>query len=366
MKRLLLLAAVLAAGVLSLAATSAAWGADTITPMCTTAQGTQQCGGGWYGTPVQTLTWNWTSGGTPSNCQEGSYQRDSVASVSCTVNWGQFGYTAYYTVQVETSTPTATAAPSRRPNPAGWYNHPVTATFAAHSFSGIASCAPTTYAGPSSRAATVSATCVDNAGKSVTATSAPFAYDATPPALTVTASTGDTRIALSWQSSGDIAPIASVTVTRTSTAGRAVTATIYRGDASRDVDNHVRNGVRYRYKITVRDQAGNVSVRTIVAVPGPRLLAPAGNTRLTAPPMLSWTPVRGATYYNVQLYRHGKVLSLWPTHAGLQLRRTWKFDGRRYHLNAGRYRWFVWPGFGRRSAARYGGVIGRGMFIVVR
>jgi len=68
----------------------------------------------------------------------------------------------------------------------------------------------------------------------------------------------------------------------------------------------------------------------------------------------------------VQLYRHGKVLSLWPKHASLQLRREWKFDGRRYHLKPGRYRWYVWPGFGRRSAGRYGGVIGQGMFIVVR
>ena len=49
------------------------------------------------------------------------------------------------------------------------------------SFSGIASCTSTTYAGPNTAAATVSGTCTDNAGKTVTVTSAPFHYDATAP-----------------------------------------------------------------------------------------------------------------------------------------------------------------------------------------
>ena len=80
--------------------------------------------------------------------------------------------------------------------------------------------------------------------------------------------------------------------------------------------------------------------------------------------MLTWTPVRGATYYNVQLYRQGaKVLSMWPAHARLQLPRNWRFDGHRYRLRPGRYRWFVWPGFGKRSAGRYGHRIGAGTFV---
>jgi hypothetical protein len=84
--------------------------------------------------------------------------------------------------------------------------------------------------------------------------------------------------------------------------------------------------------------------------------------------MLTWTTVPGATYYNVQLFRADptKLLSIWPKHAGLQLRRTWRFDGRRYRLKPGKYRWYVWPGFGRRSAGRYGHMIGSGTFVVVR
>ena len=140
------------------------------------------------------------------------------------------------------------------------------------------------------------------------------------------------------------------------------------GDAGGFTDTQVSNGVRYTYTITAGDQAGNSSVRSVVVTPGPQLLSPAPNARLTDPPMLAWTPVHGATYYNVQLYSGylKKVLSLWPGHASLQLKRTWRFDGRRYRLKPGRYRWFVWPGFGKRSAGRYGNRIGSGTFIVVR
>ena len=121
----------------------------------------------------------------------------------------------------------------------------------------------------------------------------------------------------------------------------------------------------YIYTITARDQAGNTSTKTIGVTPNPRLLAPLANAHISGPPMLSWTPVRGASYYNVQLYRSGKVLSAWPKHATFHLRGTWKFEGRRYRLKPGRYTWYVWPGFGKRSAARYGREIGQGTFVVM-
>jgi hypothetical protein len=442
MKRLGLAVAVAAAIVVALPAV--AWGADTITPMCTTAQGTGECVSGWYQTQVLQLSWSWTPGGTPSNCGEAAYPSDIVTTVSCTVTWGQFGYTASYTVQVETSSPAATVTPSRPADSGAWYSHPVTATPTATAFSGIASCTPTTYAGPStttatvsatcldnagkhvtvtsapfayeatpptvavapsrypdsgawynhpvagaptatafsgiasctsttyagpsSTAATVSATCLDNAGESVTVSSAPFAYDATPPTLTVATSAGDGSVSLSWQTGGDLSPIASVSVSRSPGAAHAASDMVYSGDASGYKDTHVSNGVRYRYTITARDQAGNSSVQSVVVTPGPQLLSPAPNAHLTDPPMLAWTPVRGATYYNVQLYSGylKKVLSLWPGHSSLQLKRTWRFDGRRYRLKPGRYRWFVWPGFGKRSSGRYGKPIGSGTFVILR
>ena len=136
--------------------------------------------------------------------------------------------------------------------------------------------------------------------------------------------------------------------------------------ASGYTDNSVSNGVAYTYVITARDAAGNASTQTVLATPSARLLQPVANANVksSTPPMLTWTPVRGATYYNVQLYRQGaKVLSMWPAHASLQVPRKWRFDGHRYRLRPGRYRWFVWPGFGKRSAGRYGHRIGAGTFV---
>ncbi|MGZ4181457.1 MAG: hypothetical protein ACXVUL_12360 [Solirubrobacteraceae bacterium] len=169
---------------------------------------------------------------------------------------------------------------------------------------------------------------------------------------------------MSW-SATDIAPIASVTVIRTPGVGRVKASTVYTGVGGVFRDDKVRDNRHYIYTIIARDQAGNTSVKTIGVTPNPRLLAPLANAHVSSPPLLSWTPVRNATYYNVQLFRSGKVLSAWPKHATFHLRGTWKFDGRRYRLKPGRYTWYVWPGFGKRSAAHYGRVIGQGTFVVM-
>jgi hypothetical protein len=345
-----------------------AWGADTITPMCTTAAGTQQCSAGWYGAPVY-LSWTWSplTSGTGS-CQSAPYDGDTNVTVSCTVSWTDgFTGTQSYVMRVETSSPTATVAPNRAADSNGWYNHAVAGAVTYSSFSGMASCSSTTYAGGATTSATVGATCTDYAGKSVTAISAPFAYDATPPTLAATANPGDQSVALSWQAGGDAAPIASVQVTRSGGTNAAAVATVYSGTGSGFNDTHLKNGAHYTYTITARDMAGNVAAQTVSATPAARLLSPAPAAHLSTPPMLSWTSVPGASYYNVQLFRGGgKVLSMWPRHASLQLRRTWKFEGRRYRLKPGRYKWYVWPGIGRRKAGRYGHIVGSGTFVVVR
>jgi hypothetical protein len=358
------LAGVLVGVVVRLAAPSAAWG-DTIIPMCTLAHGpAEPCQSAWYTTPVF-LSWTWSplTSGT-GTCQGAPHGSDAIITLSCTVGWTDgFVGTQYYTLHVETSSPTATAAPSRPPDSGGWYNHPVPAAVSASSFSGIVSCTSTTYEGPPSLGATVFGTCLDNAGKTVSVVSTPFAYDTTLPSLAVSATAGDRSVVLSWQTGGDIAPIASVAITR---SRGVATQTVYSGTASGFRDTGLRNGVPYRYMITALDQAGNASTQALTVTPGPRLLTPAPGADLNAPPLLSWTPILGATYYNVQLYRGRghKVLSVWPKQASLQLRPTWRFDGRRYHLKPGRYRWYVWPGFRRRSAGRYGHMVGSSTFVV--
>jgi hypothetical protein len=58
------------------------------------------------------------------------------------------------------------------------------------------------------------------------------------------------------------------------------------------------------------------------------------------------------------------VLSSWPSMPRLKLRSTWRFDGEPYRLVPGLYRWYVFPGFGKRSAVRYGNLLGQSTFTV--
>ena len=135
----------------------------------------------------------------------------------------------------------------------------------------------------------------------------------------------------------------------------------------------------HRFEVRAIDAAGNVDatpalyVWTIKAATPttPKttsaLLAPRSGARVTRPPLLVWRKVAGAGYYNVQVYRGKlKVFSGWPTKARLRLRARWSFLGRKRSLAAGRYRWYVWPGYGRPSARNYGSLLGQSTFTVVR
>ncbi|MBV9169043.1 MAG: hypothetical protein JOZ81_03020 [Chloroflexi bacterium] len=255
------------------------------------------------------------------------------------------------------------ATPSRRPDFHGWYNHPVSFTFrGADSLSGIAGCSRVKYTGPDSGNASAVGNCTDRAGN-VAWLAVPLRYDATPPALSAYAGTGDQDVTLHWRTSGDLSLFR---VSRSPGFNGAASSVLDRNDSGNLDDSRVQNGVRYRYTITARDQAGNVSVRTVYATPGVHLIAPFSGARFTAPPLLLWTTKRNASYYNVQLYRSGqKILSVWPTRASFRLAKRWSFDGHRFRLKPGRYRWYVWPGFGPRSADSYGQLIGSGTFTIV-
>jgi hypothetical protein len=212
----------------------------------------------------------------------------------------------------------------------------------------------------------VGGSCTDNAGKTASATSDSFRYDASPPVLTLSAKAAHGVVVLHWTHS-DIAPLASLAITRTPGRSGAPASVVYSDLGSEYRDRSVSNGVRYRYTLSITDQAGNTSRRSLGVTPGARLLGPVAGERVSTPPILHWTPVRRATYYNVQLYRgRKKILSAWPARPRLQLKAQWSFEGRRYRLQPGRYHWYVWPGFGKRSAVRYGAMIGKSTFVRVR
>jgi hypothetical protein len=206
-------------------------------------------------------------------------------------------------------------------------------------------------------------TCTDVAGNVSAPFPFPLRYDSTPPAVrTPTAATGDAVVRVRWSPPPDAT---SVEVIRAPGRRGAASSVVHRGPGTLLVDHHVRNGRRYAYTLRAEDAAGNVAAATATAVPGRRLIAPVGGARVTAPPRLSWTKVRRARYYNVQLFHAGrKVLSAWPHHARLSLHRSWRYAGRRHRLRPGRYRWYVWPGRGRRSDRRFGSLIGRAEFVV--
>ena len=82
---------------------------------------------------------------------------------------------------------------------------------------------------------------------------------------------------------------------------------------------------------------------------------------------MRWLPTPEATYYNVQLFRGSqKVLSIWPTASKLKVPAKWVYARRRFSLTPGTYRWFVFPGFGAKQAAKYGPALGKSTFVVVR
>lgn len=158
-----------------------------------------------------------------------------------------------------------------------------------------------------------------------------------------------------------------VTISRSTANGDA--QTVYTGNATSFTDRGLANGIEYRYVIRSADAAGNSSPGVAIAATPRRnyLRAPKDGARLKTPPKLTWARNGEASYYNVQLFRgEQKILSMWPVKASLKLKRTWKYQGKRYTLGKGVYRWYVWPGFGARSDVDYGELLGSKSFQMTR
>jgi hypothetical protein len=350
----------------SVTATSSAFKYEASSPTITVGLSRSGDSNGWYNHPVSAAVSGVSFSGIAS-CSGKTYSgpdaTNATVSGSCIDNAGKSVSGTSTAFPYEASTPTVSVGLSRVADSNGWYNHPVTAAVNGSSFSGIASCTPATYSGPDATNATVGGTCTDNAGKKAKGASGAFRYDASPPVQNFTADAADRIVLLHW-SRTDRAPLASLEVMRKPGRHGRAASVVYRARGTAFRDRSVRNGVRYRYTLVAADQAGNVARESVVVTPGPRLLEPSGGALVSTPPILRWTAVRRATYYNVQLYRGGrKIFSAWPSQTSLQLQSTWSFEGRRHRLRPGRYRWYVWPGFGRRAAARYGPMIGSSTFV---
>lgn len=162
--------------------------------------------------------------------------------------------------------------------------------------------------------------------------------------------------------------LAAIEITRTRRGGASTQ--IYAGRGTTLVDRAVRPRTTYTYALRAVDTAGNRSTgitRTVTTPAATGLLSPGPGALVTTPPVLRWAAVRGASYYNVQLWRNGKkILTAWPSAPRFGLRSSWVYRRATIRLVPGTYRWYVWPGIGSRAAARYGKLLGSRTFVVRR
>ena len=338
--------------------------AEDIAANCDVPSGRDGCER-WYTTEWVSLTWSPDPGGLiVSGCANEVFEAETRPQRrSCSVQWGGTTESREVWIGVDRTPPHLTGiVPAWAADHRDWFNHPVPVGFqAADSISGVESCSSTTFSGPEGEAVLVPGTCRDVAGN-VGAGAFPLKYDATPPGSPrVEATPADGQVSLDWSLPADAVEVEVVRI------APGEDAVLFSGQEDALVDRGLRNGVRHRYRVTAVDRAGNRTSAEAAAEPTASLLSsPAAGKRVQKPPLLTWKARRRASYYNVQLFRAGrKILSRWPKANHLQLRRSWRFKGRRHRLVPGRYVWYVWPGFGKRAERDYGRLLGRRTFVIV-
>jgi hypothetical protein len=324
----------------------------------------------WFVSPV-TVAWSVNFQGTPvtsSGCEAAIAIRADTTGTTRTCSASNTeGTTTAVTrvIRIDTKPPVAAgAAAARPPDVPGFYRGPVGVTWAGtDAMSGIATCTSLSYAGPDGPAS-LSGTCTDKAGNVSAPLQFALSYDATPPSLGgVSAVGGDTVATVRWAAAADAQQ---VTVTRSPGPGGAPAAIVFAGLGTQVVDTGLSNGGQYTYSVTATDAAGNAATLGAQAAPVSRLVRPQPGARMVRPPLLRWKRLAHADYYNVQLFRGGrKILSSWPSRTRLRLHGAWRYGGHRHRLTPGTYRWYVWPGYGRRSRRAYGAVLGIRTFTIV-
>jgi hypothetical protein len=321
---------------------------------------------GWYVSNVR-VKWTYSGETRTEGCDTKTLSVDTPGQTITCQAWNDD--TAEYafksvTIKRDTTVPSVSIALERQPDANGWYNRPFTVAWAgADATSGVAGCTATRYAGPDNANGLAAGSCTDKAGN-VAGSSYPFKYDTTAPTIfAISTKPGNRSAQVTWRTSADTRVVEVLRSPGRKGQGESV---VYRGPEKGIRDTGLTVGRLYEYRITGVDQAANRAEHSIKIVATGALLSPPPAARVTSPPTLVWTPVKRASYYNLQLVRGRKVLSVWPLRTTFRLRRTWTYKGRRYRLRPGLYRWYVWPGFGRISAARYGRLLGSSTFVVTK
>ena len=228
----------------------------------------------WYTGASVSLQWTWSPLGTLlSGCQNATFTAEALVERSCTVDWPDTTITQKIWIGIDRTPPQLVGLqPGRPPNANGWFNRPVQLTFlGSDNTSGVASCSSTTYGGPDGLGVPISGSCSDVAGN-VGSGALPINYDATAP-----------KPPLGRSASGEQARVARVVgAAGRGSRGRALPERARSPwSSSRGADDHLtdrrlHNGRRYRYVVTLIDQAGNRSADAVSGVPtGSAAAAPA-------------------------------------------------------------------------------------------
>jgi hypothetical protein len=166
---------------------------------------------------------------------------------------------------------------------------------------------------------------------------------------------GNGRVNLRWTKPVDLG-YDHVLIKRKRVSGSSWTKIGARRDVSSMTDWTPANEVRYVYAIRSFDKAGNASAASTERARPSKILSPQFEAIVGSRPLIDWAPSLHASYYNLQLWRNDKkVLSVWPVKSSYRPRSA---------LGSGTYRVYVWPGFGAKSAANYGSLVGWSQFTV--
>ena len=298
----------------------------------------------------------------PPQGYEGPDSVFAVVSGTCTDKAGNVSFGSIALKYDATAPQVTGASADRAPDGNGWFNHPLTVRFhGSDATSDIDVCTVADYAGPNNPNASLAGSCRDRAGNPSGANAFAFKYDSAAPTVTkLTVKAGNRSAVLTWEASADTSL---VEIVRTAGA-RGAPIPVYKGAGRTFTDTGLANGVRYRYALTGYDEAHNAATAEAAATPNAPLVSPKAGAVVSSPPLLAWRAVPKATYYNAQVWRNGRIYSSWPKGTSVQLRRTWIYNGRRYRLSPGRYRWYVWPGYGKRAKKDFGRLIGSSSFVV--
>ncbi|HEX7254568.1 MAG TPA: hypothetical protein VF236_01440 [Gaiellaceae bacterium] len=320
---------------------------------------------GWY---TSNVTINWSFDGPVENtvgCDAKTISADTPGiTYTCSATRDGFTTTVTKTFKVDKTAPAVSTQIERQADANGWYNRPLTVAFAGtDGTSGISACTSGRYTGPDSTAALVAGSCSDAAGN-VAPASFSFRYDATAPSLfAVTAVNGNRNVQLTWRKSTDTHAVEVFRAPGRSGQGESG---VYRGTATGFRDTGLVVGRKYEYRVIAIDEAANRAEQKVTVTATGALLSPTPAAQVAGPTILSWAPVKKASYYNVQLIRGGKVLSAWPVRPSYRLRRTWSYEGRRHRLRPGTYRWYVWPAYRKKGRVTFGRMLGSSTFVVTK